>query len=238
MRTIGIIGGMSCESSALYYQWLNEGVRGRLGGLHSAEIILWSVDFARIEQLQAKGEWHAAGRELADIGIRLERAGAEIIILATNTMHKVAGDITQAINVPFLHIADPTGTALMRKGCTSPGLLATAYTMSQPFYAERLRDRFGMQVLVPAQADRDVVHDIIYNELCKGVIREDSRLRYVEIAERLVKRGADSIILGCTEVTLLLDSGNVAVPVFDTARLHVEAAIDAALDHDSIGSAA
>jgi amino-acid racemase len=230
MKTIGIIGGMSCESTALYYKWLNELVRQRLGGLHSAEILLWSVDFARIEAMQAKCEWEAAGEELAGIAGRLEHAGAQMVLLATNTMHRVAGAIEAAISVPFVHIADATGDVIAAEGLRRPGLLATRYTMTGDFYADRLRQRHGLDVIVPDEDEQETVHATIYNELCKGVIREDSRARYVEIAETLVKRGADSIILGCTEVTLLLNPGNVSVPVFDTTRIHVERALTLAID--------
>lgn len=238
MKIIGIIGGMSCESTGLYYKWLNEGTRARLGGLHSAELVLWSVDFARIEAMQNSGDWSSAGEELAAIAGRLEGAGAEIIILATNTMHRVAASIEEAIDAIFVHIADPTGAAIRSHGLQRPGLMATGHTMLQPFYADRLRESYGLEVLVPQGADGEDTHRIIYQELCRGIVSEESRARYVEIAARLVKRGADSIILGCTEIGLLLDSSNVAVPVFDTARIHVQAALDAAIGRNAIGNAA
>ena len=238
MKTIGLIGGMSCESTALYYQWLNDGTRERLGGLHSAEIVLWSVDFARIEKMQEAGDWDTAGGELAAIAARLQDAGAEIVVLATNTMHRVAGHIEGALRVPFLHIGDATGEAVKSAGCRRPGLLATRYTMQGEFYAGRLRETHGLDVIVPEEPDASATHAIIYDELCRGIISENSRNRFVEIAERLVKRGADSLILGCTEVTLLLGQDNVTVPVFDTARIHVDRTLDLALDRTRFGNAA
>jgi aspartate racemase len=238
LKTLGIIGGMSCESTALYYDRLNDQVRRRLGGLHSAELILWSVDFARIQSLQESGEWEVAGRELASIAVRLENAGAELILLATNTMHKVAKTIEAAINVPFLHIADATGAALVAAGAGRTGLMATRYTMLQSFYRGRLQDKFGLEPIVPLEQDLEDTHTIIYDELCKGEIRETSRNRYLEIAETLVKRGADSLILGCTEVSLLINQSNVSVPVFDTAQIHVDSAIEMVLAGDVLGTAA
>jgi aspartate racemase len=232
MKTIGIIGGMSAESTALYYAGLNAEVRRRLGGLHAAEILLWSVDFAEIAALQAAGDWEGAGRQLATIARRLEQAGADVILLATNTMHKVAPAIEAAISVPFLHIADATGEAVRASGFRCPALLATAYTMEQEFYTGRLRQRFGLDVLVPAAADRAETHRIIYDELCKGVVSEGSRAAYLRIAERLKEQGADCLILGCTEVGMLLNAGNAPLPVFDTAQIHVAAAAQFALqDH-------
>lgn len=238
MKTLGIIGGMSCESTALYYERLNDRVRQRLGGLHSAELILWSVDFARIEALQESGEWELAGRELASIAVKLEDAGAQLILLATNTMHKVAQTIETAISVPFLHIADATGAALVAAGASRPGLMATRYTMLQSFYRGRLHEKFGLEAIIPLERDLEDTHAIIYDELCKGEIRETSRDRYLEIAETLVKRGADSLILGCTEVSLLINQSNVSVPVFDTAQIHVESAIELALADVALGTAA
>lgn len=228
MKTIGIIGGMSCESTRLYYDRLNAQARARLGGLHSAESLIWSVDFAAIEALQAAGDWDAAGARLADIAQRLERAGADLLILATNTMHRVAPAIEAAVAIPFLHIADATAARIRAADGARPGLMATAYTMEQDFYVGRLRAA-GLDPLIPEDADRADTHRIIYDELCQGVIREDSRARYRAIAERLVERGADGLILGCTEVGLLLGAGDVPVPVFDTTLIHADAALDAAL---------
>lgn len=229
MRTIGLIGGMSAESTALYYGRLNAEVRRRLGGLHSADIVLRSVDFAPVAALQAEGRWDEAGAVLADAARRLERAGAEVILLATNTMHRVIGAVETATALPVIHIADATGTAIRAAGLRRPGLMATAFTMEQDFYTGRLGDRFGLDVRVPETADRARVHAIIYDELCRGVIREESRAEYVAIARRLAEAGADGLILGCTEVGLLLDRADVSLPVFDTVAIHADAAVDFSL---------
>ena len=228
MRMIGIIGGMSAESTATYYAALNAAVRARLGGLHSARLLLWSVDFAEIAQLQKEGRWQEQGEILAAIARKLEAAGAEAIVLATNTMHKVAPAIEAAVKVPFLHIAEATAAAIRNKGLKRPALMATAYTMEQDFYKERLA-RHGLDVIIPDEADRAATHRIIYEELCKGVISETSRAEYIQIAQRLQAKGADCLILGCTEVGMLLNSGNVPMPVFDTTLIHVEAAVDFSL---------
>ncbi len=203
MRTIGIIGGMSAESTALYYRRLNEEARRRLGGLHSAECVIWSVDFARIEALQATGDWDRAGAELARIGVALEHAGAGVLILATNTMHKVADAVRDATRVPLIHIAEATAGRIRAAGLGRPGLMATAYTMEQDFYTGALRAA-GLEPLVPEAADRAETHRIIYEELCRGIVREESRQAYEGIAARLVEAGADCVILGCTEVGMLL----------------------------------
>lgn len=228
MKTIGIIGGMSCESTALYYNRLNEGARRRLGGLHSAECVIWSVDFARIERLQAKGDWDRAGAELARIAVALEHAGAKVLILATNTMHKVADTVRHATRVPLIHIAEATAAAILLAGHRRPGLMATAYTMEQDFYLGSLK-RAGLEPLVPETEDRAETHRIIYAELCRGIIRDESRAAYEGIADRLIGRGADCLILGCTEVGLLLNQENVKAPVFDTVQIHADAALEAAL---------
>jgi aspartate racemase len=229
MKTIGIIGGMSAESTAHYYAHINAAVRQRLGGLHAAELLLWSVDFAEIADMQTRGDWAAAGKRLADIASRLERAGAEVIILATNTMHKVASEIEAAITVPFLHIADATAQEIRKHGLNRPAMMATAYTMEQDFYVGRLREKLGFDVIVPDEADRRETHRVIYDELCKGVVTEQSRKSYEVIAERLKQRGADCLILGCTEVAMLLNVENVFIPVFDTAVIHANAAANFAL---------
>jgi aspartate racemase len=233
MKTIGIIGGMSAQSTAHYYAHINAGVHQRLGGLHAAEIILWSVDFAAIAAMQARGDWAASAGRLADVARRLETAGAEVIILATNTMHKVAADIEAAISVPFIHIADATAVEIRAAGLRSPGLMATSYTMEQDFYVGRLREKFGFDVIVPDEADRSETHRIIYDELCNGIVTGPSRKSYEAIAERLRQRGADCLILGCTEVAMLLGPGNVSMPVFDTALIHANAAVNFVLqDHN------
>ena len=229
MKRIGLLGGMSWESSAEYYRLVNEATRDRLGGLHSADCLLRSVDFAEIEQLQRLGEWDAAGRRLAAEAGALVAGGAELLVLCTNTMHKVAGAIADAVDVPFVHIADTTAEAVSAQGLATVGLLATAYTMEQDFYVGRLRDDHGLDVLVPAEADRRVVHDVIYDELCVGVIDDRSRDEYRRIMRALADRGAEGILLGCTEIDLLVGPGDSPVPMFDTTRLHAERAVDLAL---------
>ena len=229
MRVIGIIGGMSAESTALYYARLNAETRRILGGLHSAKVVIWSVDFAEIEAMQASGRWDDSGVLLADAAAALERAGAEIIVLATNTMHKVAAPIEAAINVPFLHVADATAEKIKQAGFKRPGLIATRYTMEEDFYIGRLRDRFGFDVLVPVAGQRAEINQIIFHELCCGVIDETSRAKFIAAAHALKDAGADCLILGCTEVCMLLNAGNVPLPAFDTTTIHVDAALAWAL---------
>ncbi|MEI4270857.1 aspartate/glutamate racemase family protein [Klenkia sp. LSe6-5] len=228
MRTIGLLGGMSWESSALYYRLLNEGVRERWGGLHSARCVLLSVDFAGIEELQVRGEWEAAGELLARDAAAVQAAGADLVLLCTNTMHRVAPALEAVLDVPLLHIADVTAAAVRRVGLTRVGLLGTAFTMEQPF----LRDRLvagGLEVVVPGAADRAEVHRVVYEELCRGVVSDASRARFVEVVDRLAADGAQGVVLGCTEIELLLGADDVDVPVFATTALHVSAALDAAL---------
>ena len=227
MRTIGFLGGMSWESTAEYYRLANELVRERLGGLHSADCVIRSVDFAAIEQLQADGEWEAAGTLLATEAQALEGAGAELVVLCTNTMHKVAPAIEAAISVPFVHIADATASAILSQGLTTVGLLATRFTMEQEFYVERLASH-GITAVVPDELDRETVHRVIYDELCLGIIREESRAEYRRIMASLVAQGVEGMIYGCTEIELLVGPGDTTVPVFPTTRLHVEAAVAAA----------
>lgn len=229
MRTIGLIGGMSAESTAIYYNLMNEDVRARLGGHHSAKVILWSVDFAEIEAMQRDGAWDKAGAALADAARKLESIGAEAIVIATNTMHKVADTVAAATRVPLLHIADATATAMKQAGAKRPLLLATRYTMEQDFYKARLRVRHGIDALVPDDDGRTTVHDIIYGELVKGVVRPESKRRYLDVIEAARGQGADSIIFGCTEIGMLLGPGDVREPVFDTSVLHAKAAVDFAL---------
>jgi aspartate racemase len=226
MRWIGLIGGMSWESSAEYYRLINEEVKQRLGGLHSAQIILASVDFAQIEAYQHAGEWAKAGELLAQIAQRLVRAGAECIVLCTNTMHKVAPMITHELPVPFIHIADATAQQIVAHGIKRIGLLGTKYTMEQDFYKGRLIEQFGLDVIVPSTPDRAAVNQIIYEELCLGVIRDESRQRYQAIMADLVAQGAEGIILGCTEITLLVGATDTIVPVFDTTRIHAQRAVE------------
>lgn len=224
MATIGLIGGMSWESTAVYYRLLNERVRALRGGLHSADIMLHSLDFAPVAEMQANGDWASAGNLLADSAIRLERAGVSCIVLCTNTMHKLADRITGATRVPFLHLADVTANAIRRSPSRRPLLLATRFTMEQDFYRGRLA-AFGVEAMIPSAAQRDDVHRIIYEELCRGRIDPASKARYREIVAEAIKQGADGVILGCTEITLLLSQADFEIPVFDTTALHVEAAL-------------
>ncbi len=229
MKRIGLLGGMSWESSIEYYRLVNEEVRERLGGLHSADCILRSIDFAPMEQLQREGRWQDAGALLAEEGARLAAAGAEVLVLCTNTMHKVATEVEAAAGIPFLHIADATAEAVRASGFETVGLLATAYTMEQDFYTGRLRDRHGLDVLVPDEVDRSLVHRVIYDELCVGVVSEASREEYRRIMGELAERGAEAILLGCTEIDLLVGPEDSPVPLFDTTRLHAARAVDLAL---------
>lgn len=236
MNTIGLIGGMSWESTAVYYRLLNEGVRARSGGLHSADVLLHSVDFAGIAEMQAQGDWAAAGAALAESGRRLERAGASCLVLCTNTMHKVADQITAATKLPFLHLADVTARAILASGARRPLLLATRFTMEQSFYRDRLK-AFGVEALVPQPQERDEVHRVIYEELCRGRVEPDSRERYRAIVERAAREeGADGVILGCTEIGLLVSQADFAMPVFDTTALHVAAALDFVGETESVAA--
>jgi aspartate racemase len=229
MKRIGLLGGMSWESSAEYYRIINEVVRDRLGGLHSADCLLRSVDFAEIEELQRSGAWEQAGERLAREATALVTAGAELLVLCTNTMHKVADTISHAIAIPLVHIADATAESVRSRGFERVGLLATAYTMEQDFYVGRLRDLHGLDVLVPDEPDRRIVHGVIYDELCVGVVRERSRAEYRRIMRVLRDGGAEAILLGCTEIDLLVGPDDSPVPIFDTTRLHAERAVDLAL---------
>lgn len=229
MKTIGLIGGMSWESTIPYYRQINERIKERLGGLHSAKVALYSVDFHEIERLQHAGDWDAAGRMLADAARSLQAAGADFLVLCTNTMHKVAPAIEAAVDIPLLHIADPTAEAIRAAGVASVGLLGTRFTMEQAFYRDRLVERFGLKVLTPNEGDRQVVHRIIYEELCLGRIRDESRGEYQRIIAALVEQGAEAVILGCTEISLLVGPADATVPLFDTTALHALHAADAAL---------
>jgi aspartate racemase len=226
MLTIGLLGGMSWESSAECYRLANQLVRERLGGLHSASIVLVSVDFAEIEALQVAGSWDEAGAVLARAAREVERAGADFLVLCTNTMHKVADAITAAVDIPLLHLGDVTASAVLAAGLKTVGVLGTAFTMEQDFYVERLRS-YGLEVIVPTPEDRAVVHSVIYDELCLGVVREESRAAYEQVISRLVAVGAEGIVLGCTEIELLELAADV--PLFPTAYLHIKAAVDQAL---------
>jgi aspartate racemase len=226
MRTIGLIGGMSWESTAVYYRRLNEQIRFRLGGLHSAEILMRSVDFDAIVRLQKQGRWDEACAILAKIARDLEEGGADCLLICTNTMHKMANEVQQAVSIPLLHIADVTASAIKAEGCRHPLLLATRYTMEQPFYVQRLRDQFALDPVIPDDNDRAVVHDIIFDELCQGVVSDHSRGLYLDVIARGKARGADSVILGCTEICLLVGSQHIDLPVFDSTALHVDAAVE------------
>ena len=228
MRTLGLLGGMSAESTAIYYRELNRLARERLGGLHSADLLIWSLDFASIAALQAQGDWDETGRILADGARRLEKAGAEAIVLCTNTMHRNAPTIAAAVGVPFLHIADATAQALKARGVMRPLLLATRFTMEQSFYKDRLLAA-GLEPLTPGEADRSRLHAIIYEELCQGVVRADSKAEALEMVARGQAAGADGVIFGCTEVGMLLSPDDLDVPAVDTTLVHCEAALDFAL---------
>jgi aspartate racemase len=233
MRTLGILGGMSWESTAEYYRLINRGVAERLGGLHSARLLIHSVDFADVSALQRAGDWRAAGTMLGDAARQLESIGATAIVLATNTMHQVAGDIEAAIGVPLMHIVDPTGEALAQQGIHRAGLLGTRYTMELPFWRERLRERYGIDLVVPGEADRALVHRVIFDELCVGRVDAGSRAQYVAVTERLRDDGAEAVIFGCTEIGLLLRPEHVSLPAFDTTALHARAAVSFSLGDQS-----
>jgi len=225
MRYLGLLGGMSWESTAGYYRLLNRAVAEQCGGFHSAPLLLHSFDFAEIAALQAAGEWDRAGAVLGRAAAGLEQAGAEAIVLTANTMHHVASAIEAAISVPLLHIVDPTGAALRAAGVRRTGFLGTRYTMELPFWRERVAERFGVELVVPAAEDRAVVHRVIYEELVRGRIEPRSRAAYADVIARLADRGAEAVVLGCTEITLLIGAADSPLPVFDTARLHAEAAV-------------
>jgi aspartate racemase len=229
VKTIGLLGGMSWESSLHYYRLINQDIRARLGGLHSAKLLMYSVDFHDIEQMQMEARWDDAGAHLADAAAALERGGADFVVMCTNTMHKVAPAIEARVRIPLLHIADATGSAIAAKGLRRVGLLGTRFTMEQDFYRRRLVDRFGLDVRIPDEAARDRVHHVIYDELCLGEIRSTSRDVYARIVATLVDDGAEAIIFGCTEIGLLLSQADVSVPVFDTTALHARAAVERAL---------
>jgi aspartate racemase len=229
MKTIGLLGGMSWESTVLYYQLINEGIKKRLGGLHSAQIAMVSVDFQEIEELQVKNDWTAAGQVLAEAGRQVQAAGADFLVICTNTMHIVAPTIQQAIDIPILHIADATAKRIKSKGIQTIGLLGTNFTMEEGFYKDRLAGAFGLEVLIPPKEDRDIVHEVIYQELVLGQIRESSRAEYLRIIESLWQRGAEGVIEGCTEIVMLVQQHHTSVPLFDTTAIHAEEAVSQAL---------
>jgi aspartate racemase len=230
MRTIGLLGGMSWESTALYYQGINQRVKRELGGLHSAKIALVSVDFQVIEDLQTSNQWKEAGRKLGKAALQVEAAGADFLLICTNTMHKVALQIESAISIPLLHIADATADEIKKQGMSRIGLLGTNFTMEQEFYAGRLEKKHGLQVLVPEKEDREIVHGVIYKELVLGIQKDESREEYLRIMENLRKKGAEGIIEGCTEIGMLIQQKHTNLPLFDTTEIHVQKAVELALD--------
>ncbi len=229
MKTIGLIGGMSWQSSLLYYRLINEYTKQRLGGLHSAQLLMHSVDFAPIEALQHVGDWDGAAQILIDAARRLESGGAEFFLIGTNTMHRVADEIGAAVEIPLLHIADATGVMLQKDGVRRIGLLGTAFTMELEFYKDRIRDGFGIDVVVPELHDRQLVHDIIYQELCLGNVDSDSREVYLAIIDRMAEREIDGVILGCTEIGMLIEQRHTEIPLYDTTAIHAQQAVEAAL---------
>ncbi|HVN54183.1 MAG TPA: aspartate/glutamate racemase family protein [Anaerolineaceae bacterium] len=229
MKTIGLIGGMSWESSVEYYRLINLAVREKLGGLHSARSVMVSVDFSEVEEMQRENRWGEATQTMIAAARQVERAGADFVLICTNTMHRMADEVQQAIRIPLLHIADATGQVVCSQGIRRIGLLGTRYTMEENFYRGRLLERFGLRVLVPDQAARETVHRVIYEELCQGIIMEDSRREYRNILSQLVSAGAEGVILGCTEIGLLVHAEDSSVPLFDTTGIHAQAAVDYAL---------
>ena len=227
MKTLGLLGGMSWESTAIYYRLLNEIVRERLGGLHSAKLLLWSFDFAEIAERQHEGDWQGAGLLLREAACRLEAGGAEGLLICTNTMHKLADQVQAAVSIPVIHIADATAVAVKGAGVRRPALLATRFTMEQDFYKVRLVDKYGLEPVVPDQAGRDMVHRVIYDELCQGIVSAPSKAAYVDEVARLRRdEQIDGVIMGCTEITMLIGARDFDIPVFDTTRIHAEAAVE------------
>lgn len=229
MKTIGLIGGMSWESTVTYYCLINEAVKEKMGGLHSAKILLYSVDFAEIEEYQAKGEWDKSAEVLTQAAVSLEKAGADFIVICTNTMHKVVPQIQKQIRIPIIHIAQATASVLKEQGICRVGLLGTKYTMTQEFYKSKLIEA-GIEVLIPDDTDIEIVNNIIYGELCLGMIREESRKQYVRIIEKMKTEGAQGVILGCTEIGLLIKQEHTELPVFDTTQIHAAKAAELAMD--------
>ncbi|MFC3120228.1 aspartate/glutamate racemase family protein [Agaribacter flavus] len=233
MKTIGLLGGMSWESTLSYYKAINEEVKRRLGGLHSAKICLYSVDFAEIEQLQHKGQWMETAEILVNAAKSMERAGADFLLICTNTMHKVAPDIARGVSIPIIHIADVCAQVLLSQNITKVGLLGTRFTMEQNFYKGRLQEKYGIEVVVPNHEDSEIVHAVIYDELCKGVVSEDAKIEYLRIIDNLHKQGVQGVILGCTEIALLVKQQDTVVPLFDTTAIHAMSAVDKALENES-----
>ncbi|MGG4386112.1 aspartate/glutamate racemase family protein [Priestia megaterium] len=229
MKTIGLIGGLSWESTAAYYRYINTFIKEELGGLHSAKCLLYSFDFEEIVELQHRGEWEKATQHMINAAKTLENGGADVIVICTNTMHKMAEEIEEAVSIPLLHIADATALEIQNHGLNTVGLLGTNFTMEQDFYKEHLSE-FGIDVIIPDKKDRDLIHKVIYEELCKGVIKEESRKEYIKVIERLYLAGAQGIILGCTEIPLLIKQAHIHIPLFDTTLIHADAAVKFVLE--------
>ena len=230
MKTIGLLGGMTWESTALYYRCINEGVKARLGDLHSARIAMVSLDFQEIAELQRSGDWNRAGEILSEAARRIEAAGADFLLICANTMHKVVPQIERAIKIPILHVADATACRIKEKGMVTVGLLGTGFTMEQDFYKGRLCEKHGLNVIVPSVSDRRIVHSVIYNELCHGTVSDASREQFLEIIDRLSRQGAEGVIEGCTEIVLLVQQKHTDIPLFDTTNIHAEEAVSLALE--------
>ena len=229
VKTIGLLGGMSWESTELYYRLINEGVKTRLGGLHSARIAMVSVDFQEIEELQHRDEWKRAGEVLGEAAQRVEAAGADFLVICTNTMHKVAPQVERAITIPILHLADATAHRIRKQGMKTVGLLGTSFTMEEDFYRGRLVEKHGLDVIIPSEADRQMIHRVIYEELCLGIVKEESREAFLRIMDGLHKQGAEGIVEGCTEIVMLVRQEHTAIPLFDTTAIHAQEAVSAAL---------
>jgi len=234
MKTIGLLGGMSWESTVGYYRAINEGVKKKLGGLHSAKIAMYSVDFEPIEKLQHEGDWEGTARILSEAAQNVQSAGADFLLICTNTMHKVAPQIEKAIKIPVLHIADATAEILVHKGIKKVGLLGTAFTMEQDFYKGRLSEKYGVKVLIPNKEDRQIVHKVIYQELCLGKIKADSKSEYLRIIDLLATQGAEAVILGCTEIGMLVSQGDTKVTLLDTTAIHAEKAVEFAIEQGDV----
>jgi aspartate racemase len=233
MKTVGLLGGMSWESTVDYYRAINEGVKKALGGLHSAKIVMYSVDFEPIEKMQNQGDWEGAARMLSEAAQKIESAGADFLLICTNTMHKVAPQIEKAISIPLIHIADATAEVLVNRGVNRVGFLGTAFSMEQDFYKDRLSKKYGLDVQVPNEKDRRIVHDVIYQELCLGKIRADSKAEYLRIIDALASQGAEAVILGCTEIGMLVSQGDTEVKLFDSTAIHAEKAVEYAIQQAS-----
>ena len=229
MKTIGLLGGMSWESTVGYYRAINEGIKDSLGGLHSAKIAMYSVDFDTIEQLQHSGDWEETAKILCTAAMNVQLAGADFLLICTNTMHKVAPQIENALNIPLLHIADATAEVLVNKGIKTVGLLGTAFTMEQDFYKGRLKDKYGLTVLVPDQADREIVHNVIYQELCLGQSFPSSKIEFLRIIESLANQGSEAVILGCTEIGMLVEQADTEITLLDTTYIHAQKAVEWAI---------